>query len=65
LNNELRRITDEAYENWWKAECASLELLERQGRIDLLYARIKEMKRRKRRKLEISVSKSKTGKESF
>ena len=43
LNNELRRITDEAYENWWKEECASLELLERQGRIDLLYARIKEI----------------------
>ena len=42
MNNELRRITDEAYENWWKEECASLKLLERQGRIDLLYARIKE-----------------------
>ena len=41
LNNELRRITDEAYENWWKEECANLELLERQGRIYLLYYRIK------------------------
>ena len=48
LNNELRRITDEAYENWWKEECASLELLERQGRIDLLYARIKEITEEKK-----------------
>ena len=30
LNNELRRKTDEDYENWWKEECVSLELLERQ-----------------------------------
>ena len=48
LNNELRRITDEAYENWWKEECASLELLERQGRIDLLNARIKEITEEKK-----------------
>ena len=38
LNNKQRGITDEAYENWWKEEYASLELLERQGRIYLLYA---------------------------
>ena len=33
MNNELRRITDEANENWWKEECSSLELLESEGRI--------------------------------
>ena len=27
LNYDLRRITDEACENWWKVECKSLELL--------------------------------------
>ena len=48
FNNELRRIKDEAYENWWKDEYASLELLERQGRIDLLYGRIKEITEEKK-----------------
>ena len=33
LNNELRRITYEVYENLWKEECPSLKLLERQERI--------------------------------
>ena len=23
LNNEIRRITDEAYQNWWIEECAN------------------------------------------
>ena len=59
LSNELRRITDEAYENWWKKECASLEFLERQGRIYLLYTRIKEI--REEKKLEISVTNQKQG----
>ena len=41
-----RRITYGAYENWWKEECASLELLKRQGRIDLLICQDKRDNRR-------------------
>ena len=29
LNNELRRITEKAFENWWDKESANLELLEK------------------------------------
>ena len=36
FDNMLRSITDEAYENLWKKESRSLEILEKQGRIDLL-----------------------------
>ena len=50
MNNKLRRKTDEAYENGWKGECASLELLERQVRIDLLYAIIKEIREEKKKR---------------
>ena len=53
LNNELRRITDEAYENWWKEKCASLELLKRQGKIDLLYAMIKGITKEKIKNREL------------
>ena len=53
----------EACENRWKEECASLELLERQGRIYLLYASINRDNRRE--ESSKYVSKSATGKESF
>ena len=43
LNNELRRITERAFEVWWETECESLEWMEKQGRTDLMYARIKEL----------------------
>ena len=38
LNNELRRETDKAKEQWWKEECTELEELEGRGRTDLVYA---------------------------
>ena len=42
LNNELRRITERAFEVWWETECESLEWMEKQGRTNLMYARIKQ-----------------------
>src|ERR1700761_8151060 len=48
LNNELRRITEKAFENWWDKECANLELLEKQGRTDLMYAHIKKLTENKK-----------------
>jgi len=36
LNNELRRTTDKAKENWWKEQCEEIELLEKKGRNELL-----------------------------
>ena len=37
LNNELRRETDKARENWWEARCEELTEYDRRGRSDLLY----------------------------
>ena len=53
LNNELRRITDKAKEIWWANQCSDLENLDRQGRSDLMYAKVNELTKSK-----ISTSKS-------
>ena len=47
LNNELRRITDEAKEIWWANQCSKLESLDRQGRSDLMYAKVNELTKSK------------------
>src|SRR6476661_4071843 len=48
LNNELRRTTDLAYEEWWTKEVNELELLERQGKTEQLYRIIKELTEEKK-----------------
>jgi len=45
LNNELRRETDRAREDWWREECDELEELHRKGRSDLMYAKVKQITR--------------------
>jgi hypothetical protein len=45
LNNELRRVTDKAREEWWKKECEELEKLNKMGRTDMMYAKVKEVTR--------------------
>ena len=43
LNNALRRETDKARENWWKEECEELEEMDKKGRSDLMYAKVKQI----------------------
>jgi hypothetical protein len=43
LNNELRRETDKAREKWWEKECNEIEEMERKGRTDLMYAKVKQL----------------------
>ena len=43
LNNQLRRETESAREKWWKEQCSELEVLERKGRTDLIYAKVREL----------------------
>jgi len=43
LNNELRRETDSARERWWTQECEELEKLDREGKSDRVYAKVKEL----------------------
>jgi len=32
LNNELRRATDKAREEWWEEQCQELENMDKKGR---------------------------------
>ena len=43
LNNELRRETDKARGQWLKEQCEEIELLEKRGRIDMMYAKVREL----------------------
>ena len=45
LNNELRRETDKAREDWWRGECDELEELDKRGRTDLMYTKVKQITR--------------------
>ena len=46
LNNELRRSTDKAREGWWDEQCKELEELQRQGKYDQVYCRIRELQKK-------------------
>ena len=43
LNYELRRETYRAREEWWTSECEELEELDRSGRSDLMYEKLKRL----------------------
>ena len=48
LNNELRRETEKAKEAWWEEECKELEMLDRIGRPDLLYSKVKTLTKKEK-----------------
>ena len=48
LNNELRRETQKAKEKWWETECEELEELDRKGRQDLVYAKVRHLTTKKK-----------------
>lgn len=43
LNNEVRRETQKARESWWNNQCNELQELEKKGRSDLTYNKIKQL----------------------
>ena len=43
LINRLRRETDEAREMWWKQTCTEIEELDKQGKSDILYQKVKDL----------------------
>ncbi|KAG1663554.1 Craniofacial development protein 2 [Nymphon striatum] len=47
LNNELRRETESAREKWWEEQCTELENIDKKGRSDLMYNKVKELTREK------------------
>lgn len=63
LNNELRRETEKARNDWWSEQCTELEQLQRIGKHELVYDKVKKLtKMDKRRRGEGKVIKNKDGK---
>ena len=59
LNNQLRREIDKARNDWWREQCKELEEMDKRGRLDLMYARVKEVN--KRRNCKSNAIKDKDG----
>src|SRR6476619_5961460 len=62
LNNKLRRETDQARERWWENECNELEELDRRARPDLVYAKVRQLTRKKTTNCTSEAIKDETGK---
>ena len=61
-NNELRRETDIAREKWWQNECNELEELEKKGKMDTMYAKVKQLTCRKESGGKVGPVKNAAGK---
>ena len=48
LHKALRSETNKAREAWWDKQCEELETMDRMGRTDLMYARVKNIARKNR-----------------
>ena len=44
-NNKLRRITDKARGNWLNEQCREMEEMERRGRADLMYQKVRDLRK--------------------
>ena len=58
----MRRTTDKAREDWWRSHCEELELLDKKGRTDIMYAQIKTITEVKNAQSKICSIKNKEGK---
>ena len=61
LNNQLRRATDKARQEWWEEQCQELEVLEKRGRFDLLYQKVTQLTKNQRKKKKTACIKDKDG----
>ena len=43
LHKELRKETQKARESWWENQCEELETMDKMGRSDLMYTRVKSL----------------------
>jgi len=46
LNNKLRRSTEKAREKWWEEQCRDIEELQKIGRHDKVYEKVKKITKR-------------------
>ena len=61
LHKELRSETNKAREAWWDQQCEELETMDRMGRTDLMYTRIKNLAKKNRNGSSESTAKSAEG----
>jgi hypothetical protein len=61
INNALRRETDKAKEEWWETECQEIETLDKRGRDDLVYDKVKKLTWGKRASINRNAVKNKDG----
>ena len=62
LNNELRRLTDQAREKWMEKQCEEVEFLEKNGRLEEMYRSVKEMTKKEPKKISKQGMLNKYGK---
>jgi hypothetical protein len=62
LNNELRRTTDKAREEWMESQCLEIEEFENNGRMDKMYRTTKSLTKKELRKISKKGIMDKKGK---
>ena len=62
LNNKLRRECNKAKINYWKEQCTDIEELERKGRIDQMYEKVRALTGGFKSKMRITAIKDTNGK---
>ena len=63
LNNELRRVTQKAREDWWCKKCLEMDELQNKGQVDLLYKEIRQVTGKNRKNNKNNGLKDKQGRE--
>ena len=61
LNNELRRETEKAREDYWVKQCLEIEDLEKAGKMDKMYRNVKELNRKRKSQQRTESIMSKQG----
>ena len=61
INNELRRTTDKAREEWMKEQCYVIEKLEKEGKVEEMYKIVRRLTMRKPRAISKKGMKDKGG----
>ena len=55
LNNKLRKTTDKAREAWWRQQCEDIEVMQRSGRYDQVYDKIRRLSKKNRESRGIEI----------
>ena len=62
INNDLKKETDKAREEWWQQQCMEIEDLEKRGKMDKVYSIVKQISGQRKRYNEPVTINDKNGK---